>query len=107
MLRAAPNASPISHPALACGTALRLSIDVSGSIDGGDCRLRTEGLAFSDPAVAEAMWRGQVAMPVGLSRMFRVDLQQLEVGTAVYRAPCRRARDGHEEEHDRPAGRPG
>lgn len=107
MHRAAPNASPTSHPALACGASLRLSIDVSGSIYRGDWRLQTEGLALSDPAVAEAMWRGQVTMPVGLSRMFRVDLQQFEVGTAVYRAPCRRARDGHEEEHDRPAGRPG
>ena len=46
--------------------ALILSIDVSGSIDSGDYRLQTEGLAaaLADPEVAEALVRGQVALAV-------------------------------------------
>ena len=53
-------------PAVACDTALVLSIDVSGSIDRGDYRLQTQGLAaaLSDPDVAEALVRGQVALAV-------------------------------------------
>ncbi len=56
----------IAPPALACETALLLSIDVSGSIDSGDYRLQTEGLsaALTDPEVAEALVRGQVALAV-------------------------------------------
>jgi Ca-activated chloride channel family protein len=55
-----------AQPAFACETALLLAIDVSGSIDGGDYRLQTEGLyaALADPAVAEALVRGQVALAV-------------------------------------------
>jgi rhodanese-related sulfurtransferase len=49
---------------------------------------------------------GLLALSVGLSRMFRDDLQQLEAGVAVYDALYRWARDGHEEGHDWPAGRP-
>jgi Ca-activated chloride channel family protein len=66
MLRAALLACLIAPPALACETALILSIDVSGSIDGADFRLQTEGLAsaLADPAVAEALVRGQVALAV-------------------------------------------
>lgn len=54
------------HPALACETALLLSIDVSGSIDGGDYRLQTGGLAaaLTDPEVAEALVKGQIALAV-------------------------------------------
>jgi Ca-activated chloride channel family protein len=53
-------------PALACETALVLSVDVSGSIDGAEYRLQTGGLAaaLSDPEVAEALVRGQVALAV-------------------------------------------
>ena len=53
-------------PAGACETALVLSIDVSGSIDRGEYRLQTQGLAaaLSDPEVAEALVRGQVALAV-------------------------------------------
>jgi Ca-activated chloride channel family protein len=53
-------------PAMACETALLLSIDVSGSIDSADYRLQTEGLsaALSDPEVAEALVRGLVALAV-------------------------------------------
>ncbi|MCX7289329.1 MAG: chromate resistance protein [Rhodobacterales bacterium] len=49
---------------------------------------------------------GLLALSVGLSRMFRDDLQQLGAGIALYDALYRWARDGHEEGHDWPAGRP-
>ncbi len=49
---------------------------------------------------------GLLALSVGLSRMFRDDLQQLEAGIALYDALYRWARDAHEEGHDWPAGRP-
>jgi Ca-activated chloride channel homolog len=66
MLRVALIACLPIGPALACETALLLSIDVSGSIDGGEYRLQTEGLAaaLSDPEVADALVRGQVALAV-------------------------------------------
>lgn len=66
MLRAALLACLTVQPALACETALLLSIDVSGSIDRGDYRLQTEGLAaaLQDPEVAEALVKGQVALAV-------------------------------------------
>jgi Ca-activated chloride channel homolog len=66
MIRAALIACLPIGPALACETALVLSIDVSGSIDGGEYRLQTEGLAaaMSDPEVADALVRGQVALSV-------------------------------------------
>lgn len=66
MLRAALLACLTAPPALACETALVLSIDVSGSIDTGDYRLQAEGLAaaLTDPEVAEALVRGQVALAV-------------------------------------------
>lgn len=55
-----------AQPALSCETALLLAIDVSGSIDAGDYRLQTEGLAsaLSDPVVAEALVAGQMALAV-------------------------------------------
>jgi rhodanese-related sulfurtransferase len=49
---------------------------------------------------------GLLALSVGLSRMYRDDLQQLDAGIALYDALYRWARDGHEEGHDWPAGRP-
>jgi Ca-activated chloride channel homolog len=66
MFRAALFACLTAFPALACETALVLSIDVSGSIDGGDYRLQTDGLAaaLTDPEVAEALVRGQIALAV-------------------------------------------
>jgi Ca-activated chloride channel homolog len=56
----------VALPSRACETALILSIDVSGSIDVGDYRLQTEGLAaaLADPEIAEALVRGQVALSV-------------------------------------------
>jgi Ca-activated chloride channel family protein len=66
MLRALALACLIAPPALSCETALLLSIDVSGSIDSGDYRLQTDGLAaaLADPDVTEALVRGQVALAV-------------------------------------------
>jgi Ca-activated chloride channel family protein len=66
MLRAAVLACLTASPAVGCETALLLSIDVSGSIDSGDYRLQTEGLAvaLSDPEVMEALVRGQMALAV-------------------------------------------
>ena len=49
---------------------------------------------------------GLLALSVGLSRMFRDDLQQLDAGMALYDALYRWARDAHDEGHDWPAGRP-
>lgn len=48
---------------------------------------------------------GLLALSVGLSRLFRDDLQQLEAGITLYDALYRWARDGHEEGHDWPQGR--
>ena len=48
---------------------------------------------------------GLLAISVGLSRMFRDDLAQLEAGMTVYDALYRWARDGFDESHDWPAGR--
>jgi rhodanese-related sulfurtransferase len=48
---------------------------------------------------------GLLAISVGLSRMYRDDVGQLEAGIALYDALYRWARDGHEEGHDWPAGR--
>jgi Ca-activated chloride channel homolog len=66
MLRALCLALLTASPVAACETALVLSVDVSGSIDGGDYLLQTEGLAaaLSDPEVAAALVKGQVALAV-------------------------------------------
>jgi rhodanese-related sulfurtransferase len=48
---------------------------------------------------------GLLALSVGLSRMFRDDLQQLEAGMPLCDALYRWARDGFDEGHDWPAGR--
>jgi len=52
--------------ARACEVALLLSIDVSGSIDRGEYRLQTSGLAdaLDDPEVRDALLLGQVALSV-------------------------------------------
>ncbi len=56
----------LAGPAPACDTALLLAIDVSGSVDGGEYKLQTQGTAAAilDPAVSEALLRGQVALAV-------------------------------------------
>lgn len=48
---------------------------------------------------------GLLAVSVGLSRMFRDDLEQLQAGMTLYDAFYRWARDGFDEGHDWPAGR--
>jgi rhodanese-related sulfurtransferase len=48
---------------------------------------------------------GLLAISVGLSRMHRDDLSQLEAGIPLYDALYRWARDGVDEGHDWPAGR--
>jgi Ca-activated chloride channel family protein len=65
-LRALLAAALAGLPAAACETALVLAIDVSGSIDAADYRLQADGLAaaLADPAVAEALVRGEVALAV-------------------------------------------
>lgn len=66
MLRALLLAAMTAQPALACETALLLSVDVSGSIDAGDYTLQTAGIAtaLADPEVAEALVKDQVALAV-------------------------------------------
>ncbi len=53
-------------PVLACQTALLLAIDVSNSIDAGEYRLQTDGLAAAlrDPDIVEEMVQGQVRLSV-------------------------------------------
>jgi Ca-activated chloride channel family protein len=55
-----------SGPAWSCATALVLAIDVSNSIDAGEYRIQTDGLADAviDPAVREALVSGKVALTV-------------------------------------------
>lgn len=64
MLRAALLACLSAQPALACETALVLSVDVSGSIDSADYQLQVGGLAsaLSDPEIANALVKGQIAL---------------------------------------------
>jgi Ca-activated chloride channel family protein len=53
-------------PGRACETALLLATDVSGSIDAGEYALQVQGLAdaLDDPAIAEVLVQGQVALAV-------------------------------------------
>jgi rhodanese-related sulfurtransferase len=48
---------------------------------------------------------GLLAISVGLSRLYRDDLAQMEAGMLIYDALYRWARDGQDEGHDWPAGR--
>ena len=48
---------------------------------------------------------GLLALSVGLSRLHKDDLEQLDAGLAIYDALYRWARDGFDEGHDWPAGR--
>jgi len=56
-------AAPASQ---ACDTALLLTIDVSNSVDPGEYRLQTDGLAdaMADPEIVETMVRGEVMLMV-------------------------------------------
>lgn len=66
MVRALLLALVMAAPARACETALLLAIDISGSIDGGEYALQTEGLAeaLGDGAVVDSLLAGQVALAV-------------------------------------------
>ena len=64
--RIALAASLWAPAAMACETALVLSIDVSNSIDPSEYKLQTDGMADAllDPEIVEAMIAGQVAIAV-------------------------------------------
>lgn len=55
-----------SAPAIACDTALALTIDVSNSVDPGEYRLQVDGMAdaLQDPEIIDAMVQGEVAIMV-------------------------------------------
>ncbi|MFT5744437.1 MAG: rhodanese-related sulfurtransferase [Paracoccaceae bacterium] len=62
--------------------------------------------ADTDDHAASPQAAGLLAMSVGLSRMYRDDLAQMEAGMGLYDALYRWARDGIDETHDWPAGAP-
>ena len=66
MLRALALCLCFTSKALACETALLLSIDISGSIDKGEYAIQIQGLAaaLQDPAIADALVAGQMAVAV-------------------------------------------
>ncbi len=79
-----------------------------------DFALRTEALdrmalviraADTDRHDLALQAAGLLALSVGLSRMYRDDLAQLEAGMPLYDALYRWARDAADEGHDWPAGR--
>ena len=69
----------------ACDTALLLSIDVSNSIDVGEYRLQTDGLAdaLRDPEIIDALVQGQVALAV--VQWSGLDRQELSIPWARMR----------------------
>lgn len=56
----------LSVPARACTVALLLMIDVSQSVDSGEYRLQSEGIAraLEDKEIRETMLRGEIALAV-------------------------------------------
>ncbi|WP_377505036.1 chromate resistance protein ChrB domain-containing protein [Octadecabacter sp. R77987] len=60
--------------------------------------------ADTDDHAASPQAAGLLALSVGLSRMYRDDMAQLEAGMNIYDALYRWARDGFDEGHDWPAG---
>lgn len=66
MIRAALFGIVFATQAPACQTALILAMDVSNSVDPGEFRLQTEGLALAlqDPEIAEILVRDKVALSV-------------------------------------------
>lgn len=59
-------AAPAPAPARACGVALLLAIDVSGSVDAAEYRLQVDGLVagLADGAVADALMQEAAAVAV-------------------------------------------
>ena len=68
-----------SSQAMACDTALMLTIDVSNSIDPVEYKLQTDGMADAvlDAEVSEALIQGQVA--VAVIQWSGVDRQELSI----------------------------
>lgn len=66
MIRACLISCLLATPALACDTALVLSIDVSNSIDSAEYQLQIDGMAdaLQDKEIVEAMVSGNVAISV-------------------------------------------
>ena len=66
MLRALALSFCFTSKALACETALLLSIDISGSIDKGEYAIQLLGLAaaLQEPAIADALGAGEMALAV-------------------------------------------
>lgn len=98
MLRALALSCLTAWPAQCCDTALLLSIDVSGSIDIADYRLQADGLAsaLTDPAVVEALVRGEVALAVvqwsgPAQQALSLDWQRMLTEDAVARFAARAA----------------
>ena len=58
-------AGTLASTAAACDTALRLAVDVSGSISMGDYHLQMDGLAEAllDPAIIDALAPATTASP--------------------------------------------
>lgn len=79
MLRVLLLSLGLAGPAAACQTALILSMDVSNSVDPGEYRLQTDGLAAAlrDPEIAEILVRDQVALSV--IQWSGVDLQAVSL----------------------------
>lgn len=78
----------LAAPAPACETALALTMDVSGSIDRGEYRIQTEGLAaaLADPEVVEALIDDQVALSV--IQWSGVGLQEVAIPWTLMRDPA-------------------
>lgn len=66
MIRALLLSCAFATPALACDTALVLSIDVSNSIDAAEYKLQVDGMAdaLTNPEIVDAMVSGDVAIAV-------------------------------------------
>lgn len=69
----------VPQAAMACDTALILSIDVSNSIDTAEYRLQVDGMAdaLGDPEIVEAMVSGEVAIAV--MQWSGVDRQEVSI----------------------------
>lgn len=77
----------LAQPAVACRTALILSMDVSQSVDPGEYRLQIDGLAAAlrDPEIAEILVRDEVALSV--VQWSGVDAQEVSLDWTQMRSP--------------------
>lgn len=88
MIRACLLSLFLSGPALACQTALILSMDVSNSVDPGEFRLQTDGLAtaLQDPEILEILVRDKVALSV--VQWSGVDKQEVSINWQQMLSPA-------------------